>query len=1415
MKTRLSVPAKQLSRNDVHRLSRLNLVVTFTLGVGITFSAESSVWVYFRNNAGTPAMTLAEACTSGGTMTGSLKPPPTYPPNYAQYGEADTGVVCVHPTYYYPIVGDWSGTCPTTGTIGGDCLLTSQPTKNYGNQSSVCALVGDPVNVATGNLFEAEEDYIVSGPFPISLVRYYNSKNAFVSAGLGMGWTYVYGSSIKSVSSTSVEIAQADGKVYTFNLNGSSWSSDPDVNDTLVQQKDSSGNITGWTYTQTDGTVSTYSATGQLLKIKNRAGLTQTLTYSTDGTSIPGVPQAGLLASVTDSFGRKLQFTYVNASQIATVITPNGTYSYAYDSNGNLSTVTAPDSSVRTYLYENSLYPHALTGIVDANGQRYATYQYDADGNTTQSGHADGADQINLSYNGTTGTTVTNSLGAATTYTYQNYNGVLKNTQVQEPCIGCGSDNVTQLGYDSNGNLTQLTDQPGDGTAAQNQSSTYDAALNLPTAVTEAAGSSAARTTHYTWDSSLYQPTQVAQAGLTTSYTYNTAGEVHTRTEQDTANNLSRTWTVDTTYSTTVPGAVVSRAVTGPRTDLVQTTTTDYYAPDATCSGDPLGCRGMPSRVTNALGQITTLDSYNANGRPLQLTDPNGRVTQLAYNAQDLLTSVTIGQETTAYQYDAAGNLTQVTRPDGSFIVYRYDTAHRLTDIVLQDGSTLHYTLNTEGKPVQTQVTDASGTVVYSHSNVYDTLGRLQQSIGAYNQSTADTRDAHNNLSREDGPRTDVADVVQYQYDTLNRLITLTQADGGVQSFTYDALDHVTGVTDPNQQTTAYTLDAWGDRLTTVSQDTGTTTAVYDNAGNKVQTTDALGNVTSYTYDALNRVTGKQSSVVGTPAYTYVYDTCTNGIGRLCGIEANGTLTTQFGYDSQGRLASRQDNQAGVWKALSYTYQPGGQLASVTYPSGNKVQYQYDSQGHVSEVDAVLPKQTVVLANQFAYQPFGSAKSFTFGNGLPYYLGVDLDYRPVLVRSGPWQKSLSYDAAGNISVLLDINGAQQSYTYDADSRLLSAANTAANSYGTLAYQYDKNSNRTQATQNGSSVPYTYSPPNWLAQQGTDQRTRNAAGYTSYTTVLGTLTYDGYGHLTQIDPGSASQSVSNPADDTVPQAATYSYDGFGERIGKQTADGVATDFGYGPGSRLLTESSGGKEYDYVWLNGQLLARLDKGPLKTTVYYYHTDTLGTPQAMTNAAQQVVWQANYTPYGQAGVVTATVQNNVRLPGQYHDRESGLKYNVNRDYDAAVGRYVQPDPLGLEAGPNIYAYVGGNPVNDVDPLGLATTNPFEPPILNGLGGGGGSAGAASAGGGYIAPQALPSPQRGLPLRGPSNGAYCTKGGNVRIYGPNGDPLYDLHQSHYHDGLKPHSHNWSNGQVAPGAEGNGVSILPGVIPNE
>ncbi|MBZ0167635.1 MAG: RHS repeat-associated core domain-containing protein, partial [Candidatus Omnitrophica bacterium] len=122
--------------------------------------------------------------------------------------------------------------------------------------------------------------------------------------------------------------------------------------------------------------------------------------------------------------------------------------------------------------------------------------------------------------------------------------------------------------------------------------------------------------------------------------------------------------------------------------------------------------------------------------------------------------------------------------------------------------------------------------------------------------------------------------------------------------------------------------------------------------------------------------------------------------------------------------------------------------------------------------------------------------------------------------------------------------------------------------------------------------------------------------------------------------------------------------------------------------------------------------------STTYYYLMDGLGSVRQLTNSSGTIVESYDYDPYGGTTIydssltdITSTgsgIDNPYMFTGRRFDEETGIYYYRNRQYDPAIGRFLQRDPLGYYDSMNLYEYVGSNPVNSVDPLGLQTVTEY-----------------------------------------------------------------------------------------------------------
>jgi RHS repeat-associated protein len=562
--------------------------------------------------------------------------------------------------------------------------------------------------------------------------------------------------------------------------------------------------------------------------------------------------------------------------------------------------------------------------------------------------------------------------------------------------------------------------------------------------------------------------------------------------------------------------------------------------------------------------------------------------------------------------------------------------------------------------------------------------------------------DPQGNLTTVTDPRSLVTD---HSYDALNRLTRTLQppaAAGGARPAirsSYDGQDRPTTITDPKNLATSSTLDGLGNLTAQNSPDSGSTTQTHDAAGNVLTRSDARNKISTYRYDALNRVT-EIAFNDATPPLVFGYDSGANARGRLSWI-GDGSTVTVWAYDSQGRVGAKQQMHATRQYSLLYPHDTYGRPQGIVYPSGIGVVRQYDAAGRVNALIALGTGEPQVVHYVVQFQPFGPPAGAIYGNGQPRIDVFDLDGRRYAYSRDGAYRVIGYDAASRIPYIYpDTVPAQgDQYSYDDLDRLTQWISPTT----TQGYAYDLSGDRTQRSIGAN--PYNYTYP--AGSHRLASTSGPSPAQTNQYDAAGNLIDDGTRHFTYDARGRLIQASQGTI------VASYVVNAFGQRVQKAVSGGATptqTHFVYDEAGHLLGEYdalSGLPIQEYVWYDDTLVGILRGSPASFAVYSVETDHLGTPRQVRDVNRQLRWQWDSDPFGSilpnanpAGLGNFTL--NLRFPGQYYDEESGLHYNVFRDYDPGVGRYVQSDPIGLAGGINTYGYVGGNPVSRVDPLGL-----------------------------------------------------------------------------------------------------------------
>ncbi len=1199
------------------------------------------------------------------------------------------------------------------------------------------AVVGDPIDAATGNFHLQEEDF-VGGPW-LSFRRFYNSSGAMTPATLGERWRHSFDRSlvISGTPTASVVSLRPDGKQTIFTHSGDTWVGDTPA-DRLTEVHDDQGVITGYNlFVGGTRQTETYGLDGRLLKVVGQDGQGITLTYTTTAS-----PAIGLLSKVTDSHGRQLQLSYNNKLRLRAIILPDGQIiSYGYgNSPANLTLVTYQNQSTRKYSYneagfvgKNALL-FALTGITDERNIRFESITYDDQGRATSSSFNGGVGATHIAYLDDGSANVTYPLGNTVHLGTVSVDGLMRVASLESPCTpDCGQPWKSRT-YDSNGLPVSMTDFNGITTQT-----VYDA-TGLLLSTTEAVGLPEERRTETTWDDVLRLPLVTRVLGRdgvpikVTSNVYNPSGLLLARCDIDMSVSSAagyacsaagvapegvRRWTY--TYCTAIdttdcPLVGLLLTSTGPRKDVAQTTSYHYYLDDTA-----QWKHGDLKSVTDPLGHVSSVTIYDSAGRPKRTVDANGVTTDVTYLLRGWFQSKTVrgsadgsGDALTSLEYDTLGNVTKASDPSRIARTFVYDGASRLTDIQDVRGNRIHYVLDAAGNRVKEQILTSAGVALKTISRTYDSMGRLTSVLDGMGRVTLDTSvagsyDGNGNLVQSiDG----LGVQTRAGYDGLNRLVTSIQDAEGVSEAThgaqtvaqYNVLDQIEGFSDPEGLATTYQRNAFGDVLTRVSPDTGTSTATVDASGNITSAKDANGVVVAYAYDALDRrISATYPKAEDNVSWHYDEPDSVTGcvgsssIGRLTRVIEQ-AVTTTYCYDKRGNVTKKAQSSGGHTDTVTYSYFLGDQLASVTYPDGRRVAYTLDFSGRIDSMVLSGAGLGETLVGSATYLPFGPIATYTLGSGQKITRTYDANYAATDVVSPVLNLHFSRDVMGNIAAIGEGAGATpvtERYAYDPLYRLTSVNDPSGTAIE--AYTYNRTGDRLSKSAPGQATgPYSYKAgTHWLTSVGTTSRTYDANGNTVEIAAGGgdlKFDYNDRNRLSTVEVNGA--------------AYDYLYNAMGQRISKTAVvTGGSTRFAYDESSKLIVENQQAVR-DYVWLDDVPVAIVEGSGSTAVLRYIHADALGSPRYVTDRLGATVWSWPYrsNPMGENEPTSSTgFVFNLRFPGQYFDAESGLSYNVNRDYEPATGRYTQSDPIGLRGGQDsTYLYVLANPLSYVDDDGL-----------------------------------------------------------------------------------------------------------------
>lgn len=823
----------------------------------------------------------------------------------------------------------------------------------------------------------------------------------------GRGWHSGFDQRLERLPGGSYRLFTWSGDVRLYRLVAGQFISPPGTFDTLVQL-----NNGGVRLTDRPGNVLEFDASLNLIRMADRHGFSQRLTYS-----------AGHLASITDDVGQSITLAYDGKGRVRQVQdSADRVVKYEYNNLDQLTKVARPGGEVATYTYGADGLLASWSEPKLPMGAKQGAVIYDVRHRVSQVFDGEGQRKHTLGYaslpDGTSRTTISETCCGPRVDVYDK-RGILTqqidatghstlmtfDDQIRLTSRTDRNGHTTQITYNAMGLPATITDALGNQTKYE-----YEPAHGFLTAVTDALN----RRTTFQYDASGDCVGTTDAAGGTWAQAFDGYGQLRSRTDAlghaqtfdynsvgdliavSDALNRATQFDFDARHREVTRTDAKGRSIDFSYDDRDLRTVVAY--PDGATTRTEHDAYRRTTLVTDALNHATR-SAYDKDDRLVRMTDPRGAVTQYRYDVQGNLLGVTdANTHETVYTYNSLNRLTKIADPLGKTQQYSYDPEGNRVERI--DGNHMHtmFTFDALNRLVLRNLPDGK-TEVFA----FDSAGQMTKSANA----AADIRYTHDSLGR----------VTEHRYANLNKSF----------QHAWDSVGNRTMLTYPDGNTMRYTFDAANEQVSASDTQAGTFALAYDETGMKTMLAYPNGLTTRYTYDQRDRVlsilTYGSKSVApeaAPPNFLYTYDLSGN---RLTQDRSDEGLTS-YRYDPKDKLI-KADFPKRAYQQFTYDL------------VGNRLkleEVEHDSKVHITDYEYDEGDELLKLTQDFRDSPASAPGLVDCPDNITSELLAGPGAPPT-----QYVTTFTYDGNGARVTKAPDTGAETAYAWDTQERLSQVA----------------------------------------------------------------------------------------------------------------------------------------------------------------------------------------------------------------------------------------------------------------------------------------------------------------------------------------------------------------------------------------